>query len=44
MSEHNIINTEESNNIASNKSNNDQNNEVKSKTDRVDNQLKYINI
>lgn len=45
MSEPNIINTEESNNIATNKpNNNDQKNDVKSKTDRVDNQLKYINI
>lgn len=45
MSEPNIINTEESNNIATNKpNNNDQKDDVKSKTDRVDNQLKYINI
>ena len=45
MSEPNIINTEESNNIKTNKpNNNDQKDDVKSKTDRVDNQLKYINI
>lgn len=45
MSEPNIINTEESNNMATNKpNNNDQKDDVKSKTDKVDNQLKYINI